>query len=71
MGRLPFRQCDIDLDSGRVRAATNNKAHFTIGGLCEGPKVDAFYGAGAFAEFPQRNTDLYREGLLIKCGAVF
>ena len=62
---------DIDISSAESRGALNHRVH-TAGGLVHrGKTIDAFFGAGAYYEIPQKNSALKTWGIWVKVGGSF
>lgn len=64
-------QSDLDLKSAAAQHTINHKFHAAIGYTYWGCRLDGFFGAGAFYEFPQKKAALTIGGVWLKLGASF
>jgi len=68
---IPIEECELDLDSATSQSALNHRVHAAIGFEHKGNKIDGFFGAGGFFEFPQKNSALQLWGFWVKLGGSF
>ena len=64
----PIRACDLDGRAAASGPTLNQKAFGSVGIQCFTPKVDCFFGAGWYLDFPHKNGALKTWGAWAKVG---
>jgi hypothetical protein len=68
---IPICITDLDLDSGASQGSLNHIVNLAGGFEHVGQAVDIFFGAGAYYEWPQKNSSLENLGVWLKLGGSF
>jgi len=68
---ITIRESDLDLNSAASQGALNHTIHAAGGFEYIGCKLAVFFGAGAYYEFPQKNSALKTWGMWFKLGGSF